>query len=76
MNFDRNALNNLLSLNDKQLAGVIEKLASDSGISLADFNITSNDISSIRKALSEAGDEDILRANDQINSYMKNRRQK
>ncbi len=76
MNLDRNALNKLLSLNDKQLESVIEKLASDSGISLGDFNITPNDISSIRKALSGANDEDIVRANEQINNYMKNRGQK
>ncbi len=59
MQIDRNALEKLLSLNDRQLKLVINKLAADNGIDLSGFNIDSGDINSIRKGLSSATDSDI-----------------
>lgn len=59
MQIDRNALNKLLSLNDRQLKHMINKLAADSGIDLSGFNIDTKDIKSIREGLSSATDSDI-----------------
>ena len=59
MNIDRNSLNMLLSLNDRQLKSVIDRLIGDSGIDLGEFNISSGDIASIRNTLLSATDEDI-----------------
>lgn len=61
MQIDRNALEKLLSLNDRQLKLVINKLAAESGIDLSGFNIDSRDIDSIRRGLSSATDSDIQR---------------
>ena len=59
MQIDRNALEKLLSLNDRQLKHMINKLAADSGIDLSGFNIDTRDIKSIREGLSGATDSDI-----------------
>ena len=61
MQIDRASLEKLLTLNDRQLKLVINKLASDSGIDPASFNIDPKDIQSIRTALSTASDADLKR---------------
>ncbi|MBQ7383484.1 MAG: hypothetical protein IJV72_01685 [Clostridia bacterium] len=61
MQIDRQSLEKLLSLNDRQLKNVINKLAADSGIDPATFNINVSDIQSIRQALSGATDSDLAR---------------
>lgn len=61
MQIDRESLEKLLSLNDRQLKLVINKLAADSGIDPAAFNINTQDIESIRRALSTATDSDLAR---------------
>ena len=66
MQLDRNALEKLLNMNDAQLKYVITKLAVDAGLDLSGFNISSNDIGSIRRALSSATDEDLARATEQL----------
>ncbi|MBR3966911.1 MAG: hypothetical protein IKK94_00925 [Clostridia bacterium] len=69
MKLDKKALDRLLSMNDSQLTRMIEKAASESGLDLSTFGITSNDISSVRKALSGATDEDIKKANEALEQY-------
>ena len=59
MQIDRKALEKLLSLNDRQLKHMINKLAADNGIDLSGFNIDTRDIKSIRDGLSGATDSDI-----------------
>ncbi len=61
MQIDRQSLEKLLSLNDRQLKLFINKLAADSGIDPAEFNINTQDIESIRRALSTATDSDLAR---------------
>ena len=61
MQIDRASLEKLLTLNDRQLKLFINKLALDSGIDPASFNIDPKDIQSIRKALSTASDADLKR---------------
>ncbi len=69
MQIDRRALDGLLALNDAQLMALINKLAADSGIDPAEFNIDPTSISSIRSALSGASDEDLKRV---VSQYQAN----
>ena len=59
MQIDRSALEKLLSLNDRQLQYFITKLATESGIDPATFNMDLKDVQSIRRALSGATDQDL-----------------
>lgn len=61
MQINREGLNKLLSLNDFQLKMMINRLAAQSGIDPAQFNIDPSSIESIRKALSSATDADLER---------------
>ena len=61
MQIDRESLEKLLNLNDRQLKMVINKLAADSGIDPAALNIDTKNIQSIRSALSSATDADLAR---------------
>ena len=65
MQIDRNALEQLLSLNDRQLKHIIQRLAAESGIDPAEFNIDPKSIESIRSALRSASDEDLRRVAEQ-----------
>jgi len=69
MQIDRDALNKLLSLNDRQLKAVIGKIAAESGIDLSQFSINTKDIESIRTALSSATDEDLAKASREYETY-------
>ena len=71
MQINRDGLEKLLSLNDKQLKMVIQKLAVQSGIDPSQFNIDTNSIESIRNALSSATDEDLKKIAEQ---YENNKR--
>lgn len=66
MILDRNALNKLLLLNDGQLKMVMERLAAESGLDLSALNISTDDISSVRSALSGASDRDLERVAQQL----------
>ena len=59
MQINKNALNGLLSLNDKQLMSIINRLAADSGIDPAQFNIDPKDVASVRTAPSSATEDDL-----------------
>lgn len=74
MQLDRNALNRLLSMNDAQLKYIITKLAVDNGLDLSTFNISGNDINSIRYALQNATDADLQKATEQLSHGKKGRR--
>ena len=69
MQLDRNALEKLLSLNDRQLKSVIQRLASENGIDLSSFPINPSDIQSVRTALSGATDEDLRKINEQYQAF-------
>ncbi len=71
MQIDRQALDKLLTLNDRQLKTIMLRLAAESGINPADFNIDPKSIESIRNALRTATDEDLSRIAEQ---YEANRR--
>ena len=71
MQLDKQTLQKLLLMNDRQLASVIRSLAENSGLDLSTFNIRPDDIQSIRTALSGATDEDLARAADQLRNFQK-----
>ena len=66
MQIDRNALEGLLALNDRQLLTVINRLASESGIDPSQFNIDVSSVASIRQAISGASDEELKSIVDQF----------
>lgn len=65
MQIDRKALDGLLSLNDRQLTSLINRLLSQSGIDPATLGIDPNSVSSIRAAIAGASDEDLRRVVEQ-----------
>ena len=74
MQIDREALEKLLTLNDRQLKMVIGKLAADSGIDPASLNIDPKNIESIRRARSSATDADLERIAQAYEQNQKNKR--
>ena len=71
MQIDKNTLNMLLALNDAQLVNIIKTISEKSGLDLSSFNITTNDVKSIRHALENASEEDIRKAQESINNFQK-----
>ena len=69
MQLDRDSLNKLLSLNDRQLSAVIGRLASENGIDLSAFSIDPKDIQALRSALQSATDADLERVRQQYEDY-------
>ena len=69
MQIDRRSIERLLTLNDRQLGLVITKLLAESGIDPAPFNIDPKDISSVRRALGNASDEELRRVTEQYEDY-------
>ena len=59
MQIDRKALDGLLSLNDRQLMMIINRLVTESGIDPSQFNIDPKDVASIRTAISGATDKEL-----------------
>lgn len=74
MQIDRQALEKLLEMNDRQLKTVITRLAAQSGIDPSEFNIDPKSIESIRKALGSASDEDLKRIAEQYEANRGKRR--
>ncbi len=70
MQIDKKTLDSLLSLNDRQLLNVINRMLTQSGIDPSQFNIDPKSVSSIRNAITNASDEDLQSIVDQ---YEKNR---
>ena len=72
MQFDKQALDRLLSMNDRQLSYMINKVAAENGIDLSSFNMDPKDIASVRHALSGATDADIRRVAEQYEDFKRN----
>ena len=60
MQLDRKMLDRLLALNDRQLQIVIDKLVSDYGLDLSGFRVREGDMASLRRAIRNASDEELL----------------
>ena len=75
MEIKRENIDKLLSLNDWQLKMIIQKIANESGIDPSQFNIDTNSIESIRRALSSASDDDLKQIAEQYEqNQLKKRR--
>ena len=74
MQLDRNMLNRLLSMNDAQLAMLVQKIAAESGLSLSSAGLNTESIQSLRSALQNATDADIAKYNTLYEEYAKNRK--
>jgi len=74
MQLDKKTLQKMLALDDARLTAVIRSLAENSGLDLSTFNISPNDINSIRMALSGATDEDLERAAAQLRDFRRQKR--
>ena len=75
MEIKRENIDKLLSINDWQLKMIIQKIANDSGIDPSQFNIDTNSIDSIRRALSTATDDDLKQIAEQYEqNQLKKRR--
>lgn len=72
MQIDKQSLQKLLNLNDRQLGLVINKIAVENGIDPSAFNINPKDIESVRRALSSISDEDIKLLTQQYEDFKKN----
>ena len=66
MQLDRNTLERLLSLSDRQLSAVIEKLGNEYGIDLSSFQLQPGDLDGIRATIRTMSDEDLLRLGEQL----------
>ena len=73
MDINRDQINRLLNLNDRQLKAIIQNLAKESGIDPSEFNMDTESIESIRKALSGASDEDLKRVAEQYEANKRGR---
>ena len=65
MEINRDSIDKLLSLNDRQLMTIIGNLAKESGIDPAEFNLDPRSIDSIRRALRGASDDDLKKIAEQ-----------
>lgn len=74
MEINRESVEKLLSLNDWQLKMIIQKIATESGIDPSQYNIDTNSIESIRRALSTASDEDLKKIAEQYEQNQQNKR--
>ena len=73
MEINRDSIDKLLNLNDRQLMAIIGNLARESGIDPAEFNIDPKSIDSIRCALRGASDDDLKKIAEQYEANKKGR---
>ena len=66
MQLDRKSLNRMLSLNDRQLQAIIEKLASEYGLDLTRFQVRPGDMESLRNAIKNASDSALIELGKQL----------
>ena len=71
MQLDRNMLNSLLSMNDAQLAMLVQKIAAESGLSLSSVGLNEESIQGLRNALQSATDADIAKYSAVYEEYAK-----
>lgn len=68
MRINKNTIDILLALDDEKLAYIVGTVLRESGIDVSEFGISGNDISALRKRLSELSDEELAETERRINS--------
>lgn len=66
MKLDRKNLNRLLAMNDAQLRAMVDKLATEYGVDLSAFSVKEGDMQSLRRAIANATDEDLIKLAEQV----------
>lgn len=69
MMLDKKAVDMLLTLDDAKLSLVIQKLASEAGISPSNINLGPAELGGIRSALKMATNEDLQKAAEILKNY-------
>ncbi len=75
MQIDQKMLSRLLTMNDRQLAELIQKIAAETGIDPAALGLNPQNIASIRQALGSATEQDLAQLNQVYDTYKQNRHQ-
>ena len=73
MQIDQKTLQHLLSLDDRKLSMLLQRVAQESGVSPDALGARPDDIASIRAALGSATEEDLKRLNALFDAYRQNR---
>lgn len=68
MRINKNTVDILLALDDEKLAYIVGTVLREAGIDVSEFGISGNDISALRKRLSELSDEELAETERRINS--------
>ena len=68
MRINKNTIDILLALDDEKLAYIVGTVLRQEGIDASEFGISGNDISALRKRLSELSDEELAETERRINS--------
>ena len=71
MQIDREAVEKLLTLNDRQLKAIIQRLVAESGIDPAQFQMNTDSIESVRFALRNTDDETLQQIAEQYEANRK-----
>ncbi len=66
MQLDRKTMEKLLSLSDRQLSAVLEKLGREYGLDLSAFQIRPGDLDGVRRTIRTMSDGDLLRLGEQL----------
>lgn len=74
MQIDRNALNRILNMDDRQLEALITQIAAETGIEPAALGLNPQNIAGVRQALSTATDADVAKLNALYADYRQSRR--
>ena len=61
MQLDRNMLNKLLALNDRQLEAVVRRFAEEYGLDLSEVRVSPGNMEGLRRLLRTATDEELLK---------------
>jgi hypothetical protein len=73
MQIDQKTLARLLSMNDDQLAGVLEKIAKEAGVDPRSLGLNPESIESVRRALGSVGDTELAQLNRVYQDYRNGR---
>lgn len=73
MNIDKRMLDRILTMDDTQLAALVQSIAKEAGIDPAQLGMQADNIQSIRHALSIATDSDMEQLSRVYDDYRKNR---
>ena len=73
MQLDRQTMEKLLSLSDRQLSAVLDKLGREYGLDLSAFQIRPGDLDGVRRTIRNMSDADLLRLGEQLKNGGKGR---